>query len=173
MEPKAKSCGGCDVCCRIYEIEELAKPAGDKCAHACGSCAIYAARPAACRAFDCLWLMRPEFDPEWRPDVAGFVMRLGDEGATLWIDADPLQPRAWRRQPYYDQIKAWSSMVQQRRGLVMVAVDDGVFVIFPEKDVFVGRPPQGARVEAGYRTTSRGREPWVRIGRVIEGDAAA
>ena len=163
VEPKANSCGGCDVCCRVYEIDELAKPAGRLCAHACAGCAIYPARPDPCRAFECLWLMRPEMDPSWRPDIAGFVLRLDEGGSTLWVDEDPLRPNAWKREPYYRQIKAWSAAVQQRRGLVMAAVAEGVVVVFPESDVFVPRPPQGARVEAGYRTTPNGREPWVRI----------
>ena len=163
MEPKAKSCGGCDVCCRVYEIDELDKPAGRLCAHACTGCAIYEARPQTCRTFDCLWLQRPELDATWRPDLAGFVMRLGEGGTTLWIDEDPLRRNAWKREPYYRQIKAWSAAVQQRRGLVMVAVAEGVVVVFPESDLFVPHPPQGARVEAGYRTTETGREPWVRI----------
>jgi hypothetical protein len=173
MEPKAKSCGGCDVCCRLYEIDELEKPAGTLCAHACGSgCGVYAYRPAACRAFDCLWLMRPELDALWRPDHAGFVLRLGDEGSTLWIDVDPLRPEDWRREPYYGQIKAWSAAVQHRRGLVMVAAADGVVVVFPEDDIFVPHPPQGARVEAGYRRTAQGRTPWVRVV-AAEDEAAA
>ena len=163
VEPKAKSCGGCDVCCRVYEIEELQKPAGRLCAHACAGCAIYDSRPSTCRSFECLWLMREELGPIWRPDLAGFVLRLGDDGATLWIDEDPLRPNAWKRQPYYDQIKAWSAAVQYRRGLVMAAVAEGVVVIFPESDLFVPHPPQGALVEAGYRRTPTGREPWVRI----------
>ena len=168
MKPKAKSCGGCDVCCRVYEIDELQKPAGRLCAHACGGCAVYDARPNTCRAFECLWLLRPEFDPTWRPDLAGFVMRLDEGGTTLWIDEDPMRPNAWRREPYYGQIKAWSAAVQQRRGLVMAAVAEGVVVIFPEADLFVPHPPQGARVEAGYRVTPEGREPWVRV---VDSDA--
>ena len=163
MEPKAKSCGGCDVCCRVYEIDELQKPAGTLCGHACGGCAIYPARPDPCRAFQCLWLMREELDAIWRPDLAGFVLRPAEEGTTLWIDEDPLRPNAWRREPYYGQIKAWAAAVQQRRGLVMVAVGEGVVVVFPESDIFVPHPPQGARVEAGYRETPLGREPWVRV----------
>ena len=171
VEPKAKSCGGCDVCCRVYQIDELQKPAGTLCGNACGSgCAIYAARPEPCRAFHCLWLLRADLDATWRPDLSGFVMRLGDEGSTLWIDEDPLRPNAWKREPYYTQIKGWSAAVQQRRGLVMVAVAEGVVVIFPESDIFVPHPPQGARVEAGYRETPRGREPWVRI---VPADPAA
>ena len=158
-----KSCGGCDTCCRIYQIDELAKPAGKLCAHACAGCAIYDARPPVCRTFDCLWLMRPELPPEWRPDVAGFVLRLDNEGATLWVDADPLCPDWWRREPYYSQIKEWSGNIQFRKGLVMVSIPAGVFVIFPETDVFIAHPPQGARVEAGYRLGANGKEPWVRV----------
>lgn len=74
-----RSCGACDVCCVVYDIEEpgLVKKAHDRCEHSrpgAGGCSVYNTRPATCREFKCLWLegLGPDGD---RPDLSGFVLR--------------------------------------------------------------------------------------------------
>ena len=95
-----RNCHGCDLCCRLYEIDELAKPMGAACAHAKAMrCAIHGAHPRTCRAFRCFWLDRPDLGPEWRPSTARFPLRLDEHGVGMWVDVDPARPGASRRDP--------------------------------------------------------------------------
>ena len=163
MRPGAgKACGGCDLCCRLYEIDELAKPVHSACRHALpqGGCGVHGAHPLTCRTFQCMWLVREDLDERWRPADAGFVLRT--EGLSLFVDVDPARPGSWRREPYYPQLKAWSEAVRDGSGLVSVD-DRGIYVIFPERDLYLGRLPRGSMIEAGYARTAAGLRPWARL----------
>lgn len=134
---------------------------GQACSHLRDQrCTIYGHHPKTCRTFQCFWLERPDLGPEWRPSQAGFVLR--QDGSTLWVDVDPSRPRAWRLDPYYAQLKLWSEAVRTGVGVVLVH-DRGVWVLFPERNLFLPEPVRGARFEAGYRMGPGGPEPWARI----------
>jgi hypothetical protein len=108
-----RRCGECSACCKLLAVDavDLVKPAGQWCQHArpgCGGCAIYARRPLSCRAFACQWLVDGTFGPEWSPRRSRMVLRLepaetGD--LVLMVYIDPANPGAWRRPPYYRQLK--------------------------------------------------------------------
>jgi hypothetical protein len=169
--PPTRNCDGCDLCCRTYEIGELGKPMGMACPLIVAQgCAIHGSHPNTCKAFRCFWLDQPELGPEWRPSTAGFVLRLDADGVTMWLDVDPARPGAWRLPPYYDQIKSWSSAVKDGRGVVMAHDGPGVWVVFPETELWLPAPPRGARFRAGYRATLHGLEPWAEV---VEGDLQA
>jgi hypothetical protein len=74
-----RRCGTCDLCCRLLGVEEIQKPAFQKCPRiakprgAAGACSIYESRPAACAGFRCGWLAGFGRDDQ-RPDRVGFVM---------------------------------------------------------------------------------------------------
>lgn len=159
-----RTCDGCDLCCRTYEIAELGKPMGTPCALLTEQgCAIHGSHPRTCKAFRCFWLDQPDLGPEWRPSVAGFVLRQDLDGVTLWVDVDPERPGAWRHPPYVNQIKRWSRAVQDGSGVVIIHDEGGIFVVFPETELFILDPPRGARFQAGYRAGPDGREPWAEI----------
>jgi hypothetical protein len=160
----ARSCEGCDLCCRTYEIAELGKPMGSPCALLTQQgCAIHGSHPRTCKAFRCFWLDQAELGPEWRPSTAGFVLRVDADGVTLWLDVDPDRPGAWRLPPYINQIKRWSRAIRDSSGVVMIHDGGGVFVVFPETELFIPDPPRGARFQAGYRAVVGGVEPWAAI----------
>jgi len=73
-------CGSCTGCCTALGVTELQKPVDTPCAHACGGCKIYDARPRSCRDYSCAWLHGVGSLTE-RPDKLGVVidaMTLGD-----------------------------------------------------------------------------------------------
>jgi hypothetical protein len=70
-----RSCSECTACCTVLAVVELRKPMRWACDHvACGGCQIYATRPAACHAFNCLWLRGAmPGDESHRPDRLGVM----------------------------------------------------------------------------------------------------
>jgi hypothetical protein len=71
-----RECAGCNVCCELPVVIELAKPARTRCSHLEGClCQIYTERPKSCRAFNCLWLRGVlDLALENRPDHSGVLL---------------------------------------------------------------------------------------------------
>jgi hypothetical protein len=153
-----KQCGDCAMCCKVMQIEALAKPKHTMCGHfrKGTGCTVYDTRPQACSQFVCLWLADPNMDAAWRPDRARFIL-WGDK--QLVVDVDPAYPDAWRREPYYSKLKQASD--PRRSGAVQIVVRNGreVVILFPEADISLG-PEQNRPIESGYRVGPRGREPF-------------
>ncbi|MBX3479160.1 MAG: YkgJ family cysteine cluster protein [Caulobacter sp.] len=160
-----KSCGPCTLCCTVLEIPALSKPACQACVHvrAGTGCGIYEARPEPCRTFTCGWLATEALGEAWRPDVAGFLIRDERDQGHLCIDVDPERPAAWRRAPYLTQIRAWSAMVRDQSGCVLVYEGPAVTVVFPEGDIALGPIGPAPRLQIGYQGKGERQRPLVRL----------
>ena len=118
-----RACGACTLCCKVYDVPAVESVAGTWCRHtrAGQGCAIHATRPDHCRAFHCLWMTEGWLGPEWKPDRAKMVLSLDPLTRNMNVQVDPGQAGAWRREPYYGQLKRWavasvpSSLPQRRR----------------------------------------------------------
>lgn len=104
-------CGGCTVCCRVLEVEEIPggpKPANTPCRwlHTDESgyrgCSIYKDRPLPCQKFECHYIKlarRPDLttSPDFRPDKCG-VMFVHHPTRIYFIAHvwDPKRRYAWR-----------------------------------------------------------------------------
>jgi len=134
-----RSCGDCSLCCKLLRIDVLNKPVGKWCTHCApgrGGCTIYQSRPAQCRDFHCLWLTSPMLGPEWRPNKCKMFLRM--EGNLIAVHVDPNEPGAWRRQPFFQQLKEIAKKAVDGRQQVIVYVKSRVTVILPNKEVDVG-----------------------------------
>lgn len=93
LKRQPSGCGSCSVCCTVLAIKELDKPVNEDCRHLVpldlagepprgGCCTIYADRPKACQAFECLWLMGVfgGQNPHHRPDRLGLMFDVQPEG---------------------------------------------------------------------------------------------
>ena len=127
-----KSCGACTLCCKLLAIAALDKPEGVWCPHvAVGKgCTIYSERPTPCRTFLCGYLMGAQISESWRPNRAKMVLVFDDQGITVHVD--PGTPMAWRNEPYYSDLKRWSSEVAAVRANVMIAIGRRVIVVLPQ-----------------------------------------
>jgi hypothetical protein len=109
-----RTCGSCSMCCKLLGIPEIGKLDDEWCPHCRpgkGGCSIYQDRPAVCRKYSCLWLVRPEFDDHWFPKKCGIVAdwhQEKDTGLLLRFHVDPRVPNRWREEPYYTTIKRFS-----------------------------------------------------------------
>ena len=160
-----KVCGDCTLCCKVYEIEDFEKKPGTTCHNVRpeGGCGVWGLHPKACQEFKCLWLKHDDMNGQWRPDHAGFVLRLEPNGTTLAVDVDHDRPNAWRQEPYYSQIKLWSDVMPKAEGLVLVYAPEGLYVITPMEDLFLKAPKRGDVLETGMEDTLFGVRPYARV----------
>lgn len=161
-----KACGSCSACCKLLYVRELDKPACVWCEHALPGkgCGVYETRWEVCRTFKCSWLRDDNFPDNWRPDKSGFIVReMGNN--TLRIDVEPTKPDAWRRKPFYAQIKQWSADALAKRGAVVVTIGDRTTVVFPEADVPIGLSEDVDAFVGGYELRDGQRRPYVRVTR--------
>lgn len=163
--PPLKMCGECNLCCKVYDVEDVGKKAGKMCQHTRGStgCGIWGLHPQVCQDFKCLWLKHDDLNGVWRPDHAGFVLRLEPNGTTLNIDVDPDRPDAWRHEPYYAQLKLWSEGMQTGQSLVVIYAPEGLYVITPDEDLYLKSPKRGDTLETGMEMTLFGLRPFARV----------
>lgn len=135
-----RSCGTCSMCCKIARVDYFKKPAGKWCEHCLigKGCAIYETRPAVCRRFLCLWMMNPELPPVWKPDRSKMYLHIELSGERLAAHVDPSVPGAWRKEPYYSDLKRWAVQAAHNETQVSVFIGRHAFVILPDRDIDLG-----------------------------------
>jgi hypothetical protein len=152
MREDPKPCGGCSLCCKLMGVEAIAKPADIWCRHFAKGvgCAIYAERPGACRAFQCLWSLTDGLGEEWRPDRSKLVLSSDADGRVI-VEVDPATPSAWRREPYHSVFRTWSDARKPLPLQVLVRVNNRILVVFPETEIEIGPYRPDMRLDVGYR----------------------
>jgi hypothetical protein len=155
-----RACGTCTLCCKVYDVPAVEKLAGQWCRHARTGkgCGIHETRPQHCRSFHCLWMTQAWLGPEWKPEQAKMVLSVDPVTQFLFVQVDPGQPAAWRREPYYRQLKQWAAGAIARGRQVVVFVNKSATVILPEQDVALGILGPADRIVARERRTIRGLE---------------
>jgi hypothetical protein len=136
-----RECGACTMCCKVYALPELAKPAGVWCKHCAPGkgCAIHDGLPNQCRLFFCLWMTDGAMPADWRPDRARFVLSVYPPNGFIYGQVDPGSPAAWRKAPYYDRLRAMAkSLLEQQRHLIMFLGDQATLVM-PDEDLPLGK----------------------------------
>lgn len=159
-----KSCGPCSLCCKVYDVPWLDKPKPEgKWCHHCSpgrGCAIWLKRPSGCADFHCLWRLDPQMGPEWRPDVAKFIMNQASTGLPFAIMVDPAHPEAFRREPYYSKLKAAAAAMLERQVSVIVFAGAKRFVMLPDGDQPIPEDRSERHVEYLYALRPDGGKTW-------------
>ena len=104
--------------------------------------------------------MRPELDERWRPDNSKFILSVSQ--GQLIIQCDTGSPNAWRREPYYAQIKKWSERHSRNYTTVIVRTRGRMVFVFPEADIDVGPYAEGVPVDSGYQLSGGKMIPYAR-----------
>jgi len=138
-----RACGSCTLCCKVVGVDEIAKPIGVWCPHCdrARGCTIYHDRPAGCRRFYCQWMLADGLGPEWKPERAKFALFKAADGQHVTAFVDPGYPSAWRRAPYYENLKHWAGLGVpdlSRMNLIDVMIGQRCIVILPDRDVELG-----------------------------------
>lgn len=136
-----RSCDGCTLCCKLMGIEDIGKARGQWCPDCdkTRGCKIYDTRPEACRTFHCGYLRIGHLDERWKPSKARFLINFESAANRIVIHADPDRPDAWKRAPYYAQIKHWSHKMLMEGGYLMVWCGPEATIVMPWADKPLGR----------------------------------
>src|SRR5215467_3917968 len=132
-----RSCDGCTLCCKLPAINALQKPRMVDCEHSRigRGCQIYERRPEACRAFFCEYRLNPELGEEWKPGVCHMMITVEHQARRINVMCDEGHFDAWRREPYFTQIKTMAlNMLRQRGHLIVWEGLDGIGVL-PDREV--------------------------------------
>jgi hypothetical protein len=153
-----RACGACTLCCKVYDVPVLDKPAGQWCRHALPGrgCGIHETRPDHCRAFYCLWMTQGWIGPEWKPDTAKMVMTIDPHSKYLLVQVDPGSAAAWKREPYYTQLRNWAAAWLRLKRHVVVFVGKSATVVLPDRDVPVGTIEPGDRIVSRQHDSATG-----------------
>ena len=170
-----RSCGTCTLCCKVFDVPSLDKPAGQWCQHCLPGrgCGIHETRPQHCRAFHCLWMTAPWLADAWKPERAKFVLTMDPATRNLLVQVDPGQPRAWRVEPYYPQLKRWAQAALAEGKHVIVFLNTSATVVLPDRDVEVGPIGPGDTLSFNRRVTAHGIQVDVRkVSAAAQGEQA-
>lgn len=133
-----RSCDGCTLCCKLMEIEELAKHPGKWCDHCeIGTgCRIYSERPASCAGFTCGFLSWPPVPTHWHPKKCKMVITMDKPGQVV-VRVDDGRPDAWKAEPFYSDLKSWARMGGPEQQL-LVHSKGRTIAIVPDADINLG-----------------------------------
>jgi uncharacterized protein len=124
-----RTCGDCSMCCYLFRIPELKKPANKWCQH-CKSgkgCGIYGRHPPTCKDYICLWLVDTDFGDEWFPATSKIVIHYPTEDlAILQFCVDPRYPNRWAEWPYFSEISKLGQFAENKDKLVVVTVSNQI-----------------------------------------------
>ena len=163
QQAAVKPCDSCSMCCKLLHVTALNKPQGRWCVHhAGGKCGVHAIKPYECSAFQCFWTVTPTLGPEWRPDRAKLIV-WSDGPRRLIVEVDSAFPQAFRREPYYAQLKLWADRGLPEPLEILVRVRGRLMVLFPEGEVDLGPFQPEMSVDSGYRIENGRRVPYARF----------
>ena len=128
-----RNCTGCTRCCELLSVAELDKPPMVACAHcqATSGCRIYRHRPTECRQFYCGYLLDPALDERWKPSRSKLVVAFDEYPYAVAIHVDGTSPNAWRKEPFYSQIRRWALAAARRHAQVVVWQGDTKIIVAP------------------------------------------
>lgn len=136
-----RECGSCALCCKVYHVPAVEKPAGVWCRH-CEpgvGCGIHATRPTHCRKFFCHWITDKNVPDVWKPDRSRIVLTIFPGNGFLYAQVDPGSPQAWRKAPYYDDLRRMAKRLNAENRHVIVFVGDIATLIMPDEAVSLGK----------------------------------
>src|ERR1700730_17365869 len=155
-----RSCGDCSLCCKLAQVDELDKPSGGwsrHCAPGRGGCTIYETRPPVCRNWVCSWIADSSLGPEWYPLTSKMILFFESSGSRLCVRVEPSHADVWRREPYYSQLKQWSSAAVEARHKIIDYIKKPVISIVADKDVDFGGVELGQQIWIGAQDAPTGR----------------
>jgi Fe-S-cluster containining protein len=139
--PVRRECGACGMCCKLFHIAAVDKRAGTWCRHwaAGAGCSIHPDRPEQCREFFCLWTTDASVADIWKPERSRIVLSIFPGNGFLYAQVDPSSPQAWRKQPYFDDLRRMAARLQELNRRVIVFVGENATLVTAQGATPLGR----------------------------------
>jgi hypothetical protein len=99
-------CGDCTLCCDLFPVNWLNKPAREKCMHCDGGCLIHDAKPEECSAYNCAYAQSKTGDPKYRPDNCHMIFEMISDKIFYGVqdpDHEPTQEAHLQLKAFIDQ----------------------------------------------------------------------
>jgi Fe-S-cluster containining protein len=124
----------------MFDVPELAKPGHEWCPNCerSSGCRIYETRPQTCRDFFCAWRTQAWLGDEWKPLRSRMVITWEDGGNRMVIHVDGGRIDAWRKEPFYGQIKKWAAAAAQANRQVLLWQGRDLLAILPNREKRLG-----------------------------------
>ena len=135
-----RSCEGCTMCCKLFGIPELAKPRHEWCGH-CDvgkGCRAYETRPKSCRDFVCGYLVDAQVPEHWKPSKSRMVLTSENGGRRLVIHVDTGRIDAWKKAPFYSEIKNLAVQAARLRNQIILWQGREAIAILPDREKRLG-----------------------------------
>lgn len=135
-----RSCDGCTMCCKLLDIDVLAKPRGQWCPH-CDKkrgCRIYDERPAPCRTFFCGYQRIADLDERWKPSQCKILINYESAHNRIALHVDPDRADAWRSEPFHATIRQWAARAEAEGGSLVVWAGRAVTVVTRKREFALG-----------------------------------
>jgi hypothetical protein len=128
------------MCCKLLSIEALNKPRLQWCTHCDigAGCKIYQERPAECRAFTCGYLADAGIGEHWKPLKSKMVVSRATNANWIVVYVDADRSDAWRKEPYYTDLKNWARAAVQKQAQVLVSQGRDMIVVTPDGETNLG-----------------------------------
>jgi hypothetical protein len=161
MMDQVRACGSCTLCCKVLAVHGVPKPKRQWCQHCSAGkgCAIYDERPQDCRDFHCMYVTNAALGAHWFPAHSKMILCSDPTIPRIEIHVDEGRADAWRKEPYYSEIKAWSRAALAADGQVMICLPDRTIVVLPHKDVDLGKLEETDRILCFETMTASGPMP--------------
>jgi hypothetical protein len=86
------------------------------------------------------------------------VLRYEKHEDRIVVHVDPDRPGAWRREPFYSEIKSWAIAAAQHQGQVIVWQGPNAIAVLPDRETNLGPVRQGQLIIYAERTGPFGPE---------------
>ncbi len=139
---EGRSCGSCTMCCKLFEVPVLAKPANKWCTHCAPGqgCGIWQTRPEFCQDYHCWYMTEAQLGEEWRPDKSKFIVNYRPEQNRFVVNVDASAPGAWRQEPYFSTLKRLSGELLDRQTYMQIIAGKNLIYLTPENETVIDRP---------------------------------
>ena len=76
---------------------------------------------------------------EWKPERSKIVLTRFPGNGFIYAQVDPGSPQAWRKAPYYDDMRGWAKLLLNDGCHVIVFVNDEATLIMPDDSIALGK----------------------------------
>ncbi len=139
---EGRSCGSCSMCCKVFEVPVLSKPANAWCTH-CNpgrGCGIWQTRPEFCHDYHCWYMTEAQLGEEWRPDKSKFIVNFRTQENRFVVNVDSNAPSAWRQEPYYSTLKRIAGELLERNIFMQIIAGKQIIYLTQDQETVIDKP---------------------------------